>query len=133
MSSDFDFTVASWFLGNVHIKPISTHSDYFQNVLKNCDFLTNKEALFLFYLGENTHLEMLHVLIFLFSRLHFSATRVSLVNHNRFHKTFQYLLSSLFCRVAGHFTPWFFNPVFVLLSILFWFYQCKIESLRRSG
>ena len=26
MSSDSNFTVASWFLGNVHIKPISTHS-----------------------------------------------------------------------------------------------------------
>ena len=26
MSSDFNFTVASWFLGKVHIKPISTHS-----------------------------------------------------------------------------------------------------------
>ena len=26
MSSDFNFTVASWFLGNVHVKPISTHS-----------------------------------------------------------------------------------------------------------
>ena len=26
MSSYFDFTVASWFLGNVHIKPISTRS-----------------------------------------------------------------------------------------------------------
>ena len=27
MSSDFNFTVASWFLGNVHVKPISTHSE----------------------------------------------------------------------------------------------------------
>ena len=26
MSSDFNFTVASWYLGNVHVKPISTHS-----------------------------------------------------------------------------------------------------------
>ena len=26
MSSDFNFTVASWFLGNVCVKPISTHS-----------------------------------------------------------------------------------------------------------
>ena len=26
MSLDFNFTVASWFLGNVHVKPISTHS-----------------------------------------------------------------------------------------------------------
>ena len=26
MSSDFNFTVASWFPGNVHIKPISTPS-----------------------------------------------------------------------------------------------------------
>ena len=26
MSSDFNLTVASWFLGNVHVKPISTHS-----------------------------------------------------------------------------------------------------------
>ena len=26
MSSDSNFTVASWFLGNVHVKPISTHS-----------------------------------------------------------------------------------------------------------
>jgi hypothetical protein len=25
MSSDFNFTVVSWFLGNVHVKPISTH------------------------------------------------------------------------------------------------------------
>jgi hypothetical protein len=26
ISSDFNFTVASWFLENFHIKPISTHS-----------------------------------------------------------------------------------------------------------
>ena len=26
MSSDFNFAVASWFLRNVHVKPISTHS-----------------------------------------------------------------------------------------------------------
>ena len=26
MSSDFNFTVASWFLWNVHVKHISTHS-----------------------------------------------------------------------------------------------------------
>ena len=26
ISSDFNFTLASWFLGNVHVKPISTHS-----------------------------------------------------------------------------------------------------------
>ena len=26
MSSNFDFTVASWFLGYVLVKPISTHS-----------------------------------------------------------------------------------------------------------
>ena len=26
MSSDSNFTMASWFLGNVHVKPISTHS-----------------------------------------------------------------------------------------------------------
>ena len=26
ISSDFNFTLASWFLGNVHIKPILTHS-----------------------------------------------------------------------------------------------------------
>ena len=26
MSSDFNFNVASWFLGNVRVKPISTHS-----------------------------------------------------------------------------------------------------------
>ena len=37
MSSDFNFTVASCFLGNVHVKPISTHSgggaDYAHHIL----------------------------------------------------------------------------------------------------
>ena len=43
MSSDFNFTVASWFLGNIHVKPISTHSEFsmskidglFSNSFKN--------------------------------------------------------------------------------------------------
>ena len=53
---------------------------------------------------------MCHVLIFLFSKLHFSAPRISLVNHNHFHKTFQYLLSSLFAELQDISTPDFSTP-----------------------
>ena len=40
MSSDFNFNVASWFLGNVRVKPISTHSAPVATPLKlyNCSY-----------------------------------------------------------------------------------------------
>ena len=46
MSSDFNFTMTSWFLGNVHIKPISTHNA--PPPTKNADVLNRWSLTFIF-------------------------------------------------------------------------------------